>query len=119
MNVLLVEDEQYLQAGIRRVLEQMGHQVTVASNGEEGLAAVQAAAFDLIVSDFNMPRMTGLELYAQLDPKMQQRFVLHSGNLEVLEQAPDSILKLPKPASVPEFRSVISDFLNAKEAADG
>jgi CheY-like chemotaxis protein len=44
-----------------RILEKMGHSVTLASQGEEALAALQACEFDLVLMDLQMPVMGGLE----------------------------------------------------------
>ncbi|WP_338445370.1 response regulator [Pelagerythrobacter marensis] len=58
--VLLVEDEDMVRAVAERALSRAGYTVTVASDGEEGLAAVaNGGEFDLIVSDVVMPGMDG------------------------------------------------------------
>jgi len=116
MRVLIVEDEEHLREGLRALIEKMGHQVTVASDGEEGLAAVQAVAFDLIVSDFNMPRKTGLELHAALDSRMQERFMLYTADLDALRDAPAGVHRLPKWSSVSELRATLQTLL---EGCDG
>ena len=115
MKILVVEDEVHLRNGLRSVIEQMGHEATVASDGEEGLAAVQAAAFDLIVSDFNMPRKTGLELHAALDSRMQARFLLYTGDMDALRDAPEGVRRLPKWSSVVELRQTIRTLLEARD----
>jgi PAS domain S-box-containing protein len=61
LQVLIAEDNQVNQLVATRILEKLGHRVTVASNGREALAAVQARKFDLIAMDVQMPEMDGLE----------------------------------------------------------
>lgn len=64
-SVLVVDDEQFSRQIVGRILRDIGNpQIVYARNGAEALAAITApdAAFKVIVSDFNMPVMNGLEL---------------------------------------------------------
>jgi PAS domain S-box-containing protein len=60
LQVLVAEDNQVNQLVATRILEKLGHQVTVVSNGREALAAAQACKFDLIAMDVQMPELDGL-----------------------------------------------------------
>ena len=64
IKVLLVEDDKNLCFILWSSLEQMigGYQVTVATNGREGLEALEREAFDVVVSDVEMPVMDGKEM---------------------------------------------------------
>lgn len=64
IKVLLVEDDKNLCFILRSSLEQMigGYQVTVATNGREGLEALEREVFDVVVSDVEMPVMDGKEM---------------------------------------------------------
>ena len=67
IRVLLVEDDKSVQSITRRILEREGFVVDCASNGAEALGMIRdAAAYDVIVSDILMPRMTGPELVCEL-----------------------------------------------------
>ena len=59
--VLVVEDDPDLAALEADVLAERGHEVEVASNGKEALAAVERRAPDLILLDMKMPVMSGRE----------------------------------------------------------
>ena len=61
MRILLVEDNAVNQVLGVRMLENCGHSVRLASNGEEALEKIKYAAFDLILMDLQMPRMDGFE----------------------------------------------------------
>jgi len=66
LKVLLVEDNAInWQFGIA-LLKKMGHAVTLAENGMEALAALEAEAFDLVLMDIQMPVMDGQEALAVL-----------------------------------------------------
>jgi len=64
--VLLVEDNPVNQQVARRMLESWGCTVTLASDGEQALAAAAAVAFDLILMDCQMPVMDGYEATRRL-----------------------------------------------------
>jgi len=62
MYILVVEDERRLAQIVRRVLEEEGHTVDLAYDGEEGLAMASDASHDVIVLDILLPEMDGLEV---------------------------------------------------------
>jgi CheY-like chemotaxis protein len=64
--VLLAEDNPVNQVVAARLLERRGHQVTVAANGREAVAAAKRESFDLVLMDVQMPEMDGLEATATI-----------------------------------------------------
>lgn len=62
MNVLLAEDDPVTRATLDAVLRAAGYQVTTADNGAEAWGAWQLAAPRIVLSDWLMPEMDGLEL---------------------------------------------------------
>ena len=64
--ILIVEDERDLSALLRRHLEDEGHQVEQAFDGQQALAAARAQPPDLVVLDWMLPRMDGLEVCRRL-----------------------------------------------------
>jgi len=65
-NLLVVEDDEDLRDLLVTELEDMGHKVVTACNGEEGLRRASAQPPDLILSDINMPKMNGYQFRRQL-----------------------------------------------------
>jgi EAL domain-containing protein (putative c-di-GMP-specific phosphodiesterase class I)/ActR/RegA family two-component response regulator len=61
-NVLVVDDDYSLLKGIERVLGRAGFRVAVASNGPSAIELLEHGTFDCVVSDINMPGMSGTEL---------------------------------------------------------
>ena len=63
---LLVDDSRMIRKVSRRIVESVGFAVIEAENGEEGLARCRAAMPDLIITDWNMPVMSGIEFVTAL-----------------------------------------------------
>lgn len=61
LEVLLAEDKPMNQRLARAILENMGHRVTIAANGNEALTLAKANRYDAILMDVNMPEMDGLD----------------------------------------------------------
>lgn len=62
LSILVAEDNPINQAIIKEQLEALGCSVTVAANGEQALHLWQPQAFDLVLTDVNMPLMNGYDL---------------------------------------------------------
>ncbi|MBU9611457.1 hybrid sensor histidine kinase/response regulator [Burkholderia multivorans] len=72
--VLVVDDSLTVRELERKLLEKRGYDVTVAVDGMDGWNAVRGEAFDLVVTDVDMPRMDGIELVTLIknDPLLQR-----------------------------------------------
>ena len=67
LQVLIVDDQQSMRELTRHCLKQMGiSKVAVAKSGEEALDVLGKTKFDLIVSDWNMDGISGLELLTKI-----------------------------------------------------
>ncbi len=66
MQILLVEDDAATRLMIRRVLEKEGFGVTEAADGVEAMACFGLAPPDIVITDYQMPRMDGLQLCREL-----------------------------------------------------
>lgn len=65
MKIMVVDDSSAMRMIVKKTLRLAGfegHDITEADDGAKALAAIQAAAPDLVLSDWNMPNMTGLQL---------------------------------------------------------
>lgn len=63
--LLIVDDSKAMRMIVRRALRQANiveHSVEEAANGEEALQKLAAGGFDLILADWNMPQMNGIDL---------------------------------------------------------
>jgi len=66
LRILLVDDNRTGLRARKSVLEELGHSVVTASSAQEGLDEFSHHPFDLVVTDYKMPHMDGLELIARL-----------------------------------------------------
>ena len=64
--ILTVDDSASLRQAIKIALSGEGYSVTEAADGAEGVAKATANAFDLIITDLNMPIMDGLTMIREL-----------------------------------------------------
>lgn len=62
MKVLVVEDDGASRLMLQRALVRAGHDVSVAVDGAAGLEAIKADDFDVVISDWLMPKMDGVDL---------------------------------------------------------
>ena len=61
-NILIVEDNDTMREGILRVVQKMKQGASEVSSGEEAQAALGKSKFDLVITDYKLPGMTGLEV---------------------------------------------------------
>ena len=77
-SILLVEDNLINQQVAQELLEQAGLSVSIVSNGQEAVSAVEEGAFDLVLTDINMPVMDGFQATARIreNPRFQDLPIL-------------------------------------------
>ncbi|MBP2298926.1 response regulator [Azospirillum picis] len=66
MRILIVDDAEHVRYSLRTSLEDAGHEVEEAADGEEALAKLRSGAVDLVVADVWMPRLNGIDLLQRL-----------------------------------------------------
>lgn len=66
VSILFVDDETHVLRALERALRDEGHALTFSSDPLDALALVGDTAFDIVVSDFMMPHMSGVELLAKV-----------------------------------------------------
>jgi CheY-like chemotaxis protein len=83
-SVLIVEDEQALAAAVAEALTDAGLQVDRAGDGQEALACVRNANYDVVICDLKMPRVDGMTLYraiAAATPELARRVIFVTGDV--------------------------------------
>lgn len=64
--VLIVDDMASMRKMVSFTLKSVGHEVTAAADGDEALEIARSNSFDLVITDVNMPNMSGLALTEEL-----------------------------------------------------
>jgi two-component system sensor histidine kinase/response regulator len=110
--VLVADDEPAVLEVLSQVVEDLGHDVLRARDGEEALGLARARRPQLVVTDHMMPRLSGVELCRRLKQEAQLKDVPIILLSAVLPQgAPEASAFLHKPFEITDFESVIRQSL--------
>lgn len=88
--LLLVDDEEYILKSIRRVLRRGDWQIETASDAEEGLKALERFTPEVVISDFRMPGMNGVEFLSRVKaqvPRAQRIMLTGQADQQAIEEA--------------------------------
>ncbi|NNE97421.1 MAG: sigma-54-dependent Fis family transcriptional regulator [Pyrinomonadaceae bacterium] len=69
--ILVVDDERNLRIVVQKEMQRQGHEVEIATNGEEAWTLLNEQDFDVMLSDIDMPQLNGIELLRRLREKSQ------------------------------------------------
>jgi nitrogen regulation protein NR(I) len=88
--ILLIEDDPSAAAALERLLREEDYRVSTASRGDTGLAQARERDFDLVISDFKLPGLNGLEVIRQLHaakPRLPIILMTAHGTTEIAIEA--------------------------------
>ena len=118
MTILIVDDSKAMRMIVRRTLHQAGfhHELAEASNGAEALKAIQSGQIDLVLCDWNMPEMNGLDLLQKLrseEREIKFGFVTSESSSDMQATAKDAgaLFLITKPFTPDIFRDVLQSVL--------
>jgi two-component system chemotaxis response regulator CheY len=118
LRVVVADDSRVMRQIVVRTLRQAGYDwdITEAADGAEAFAIARAEQPDLVLSDWNMPNMTGIELLRALraaGDDVPFGFVTSEGSDEMREQADaaGALFLVAKPFTADSFREVIEPVL--------
>ena len=120
--ILVVDDDTSVRELSTDVLIRHGYQVDAAADGAAAWAALQTKAYNLMITDHNMPRLTGVELVKKLrSARMPLSVILVSGLMptEALNGNPSLQLAatLAKPFSPEQLLTTVNDVLRTNDRA--
>ena len=119
--VLLIDDEPGVQRALQQLLQRSGHDITTATNGQEGLAALEARSYEVILCDMHMPDLDGPGFYRALEqrhPRLVSRVIFLTG--DTLSPEAEAFFaqvdrpRLVKPFTAQAVRRVIERMLEAR-----
>jgi DNA-binding NtrC family response regulator len=120
--ILVIDDEPDIRTLLNDVLTGEGHEVEVAADGREGLAAQRARPADLIITDIFMPVQEGIETIIELQrdfPAIKVIAMSGGGNrarsLDYLPTASQfgAVRTLPKPFDIDVMLALVRELLEA------
>ena len=122
-NILVVDDDHDLLKLVQTVLSRAGHTLTLATDGEEALAATETQRFDLAVLDVMMPAMDGYELTRRLRANERTRdlaILVLTARTQVADQMSAAEAGadgyLGKPLSYKDLTDKVRQLLDARAA---
>ncbi len=119
MRILIVDDSKAMRMIVTRTLRQAGfsgHDIVEATNGREALESAESDAPDLVLSDWNMPEMTGIEFLTRLRSAghaMPFGFITSETAQEMRELATSAgaLFLIAKPFTSDDFADVLGSVL--------
>lgn len=120
MKILIVDDSRVMRQIVVRTLRQAGysgHDLVEAENGREGLQAVQTHEPDLVLSDWNMPEMNGIDMLQALRAAGRTvpfGFVTSEGSPEMVTraEAAGALFVITKPFTPESFQEKLDPVLS-------
>jgi len=121
MKILIVDDSKVMRSIVKRTLRQAGfggHELVEAANGAEGLNQAQAETPDIVLCDWNMPEMNGIDLLRELRAagnEVKFGFVTSEGTPEMQATALDAGAQffITKPFTAEDFEKTLTPHLAA------
>jgi two-component system, OmpR family, alkaline phosphatase synthesis response regulator PhoP len=124
--VLIVDDEAHITAVLKLHLERAGYSVETANNGKTGFEAVTRRAPDALITDIQMPLMTGRELCLAIEQALPARtfpILVMTSRTDREEREWTSAIRLleflEKPVSMRSVVSRLEKHLGARPAPAG
>ena len=122
--LLLVDDDPLIRGSLGEVLKIAGYDVIQASSGAEALQILPKADVDLVITDFNMPEVNGLELLSEIKRQKPEVPVILVTGYGTVEQAVDAMKSgafdyVSKPIMDDEMKARHRPRARRQEPADG
>ncbi len=119
MKVVVADDSRVMRQIVIRTLRQAGYdwwEIEEAEDGADALGKIRASRPDFVLSDWNMPNMTGIELLRTMRGEGDETpfaFVTSEGSPQMREQADQAgaLFLIAKPFTAETFRETIDPFI--------
>jgi signal transduction histidine kinase/ActR/RegA family two-component response regulator len=120
-SVLVAEDSLVLQVMVRQLLEKLGCEVEIVSNGKEAIAALSNKSYNLVLMDWQMPEMDGLEatrLIRTMEKQTGKHVPIIAMTANAMQGDKNRCLEagmngyLSKPFKIEDLKSIIKEYTN-------
>ncbi len=119
MKILVADDDRLIRAMVGDLLSELGHQVVAAADGAEAVSAFAREAPDLLILDFLMPKLSGLDALREIrrsggrSPAVLLTAIT-DGSLRGLEGADEIEVLLQKPVSRKTLERALTRAMRAR-----
>ncbi|MCK4385110.1 MAG: response regulator, partial [candidate division Zixibacteria bacterium] len=123
-NVLVVDDEQVVCNSCKKILNQQGHNVQTASSGREALKKVEEDKYDVLIADWKMPEIDGMEVLRIVKKNHPEIIVIMITGYPSVESAVKAMRLgvsnyVPKPLDPDELTQALKKALEERKTGRG
>ena len=119
--ILVIDDQESIRRVVRRALEQDGHEVFDASDGEVGMEILESQSFDVVITDIFMPGQDGIVTLRQVRKRFPKVKVIvisggdSTGMMDLREDAEllGAVKSLQKPFNAREIMDVVKSVVGS------
>ena len=113
MKILLVDDDEWIRDSLGLFFEAEGCNLLAFETAEEGMEAVKQQAYDIVISDYKLPGMDGLEFLRRVrenQPNAFEVLITAYANCEIVKEANEIGVKdiIPKPFTSEDVETSLS-----------
>ncbi|WP_283130461.1 ATP-binding protein [Enterovibrio norvegicus] len=118
LDILITDDNAVNAMVAKRLCEQLGHCVDIATDGQKSIEALEAKPYDLILMDKHMPELDGIGAIHYIRQKMRSPVIIFACTADVFREAHDEFLHiganhvLTKPIQKSSIESAIQHFMD-------
>jgi two-component system phosphate regulon sensor histidine kinase PhoR len=119
--ILVVDDEERVREGCRKVLAREGYEVSIAECGESGLKMIERQHYDIILLDLMMPSLSGFDVLAHVKALHPDSLVIVISGYATIENSIEAMKRgafdfIPKPFSPEQLRVLIKKAIEYNRA---
>lgn len=108
-SILVIDDEERVREGCRKVLTREGYEVTIAESGEVGLKMIERRHYDIILLDLMMPSLSGFDVLAHVKALHPDTVIIVISGYATVENSIEAMKRgafdfIPKPFSPEQLR---------------
>ncbi len=114
--ILIADDEEIVRILLAEALKSYGYDIDVAENGVEAMSHIDKKSYDLVITDYMMPEMDGLELTQRIKAKYPSTPILViTGNAPVNDLLKSGATAyIMKPFNIFELQSMVETILKER-----